>query len=180
MGVHTSQTDIILSYKTDIDKLYNLLRTRPDSFDDSGIMMKAFPGEVGYFDLNKVIYGNAAKKSDEFKNLYYLFISSFSFKGNGWDPIHFMQENGINYHWMVETTSNDADPSASYWTVRNNETNQQESAITYNADMMTFLNGKPLPPDDPRLNVKLSDFVKEGIRIFRLFRNSPSSTPRTP
>ena len=25
MGIHTSQTDIILSYKTDIDKLYNLL-----------------------------------------------------------------------------------------------------------------------------------------------------------
>lgn len=176
MGVHTSQTDIILGYKADIDKLYSLLRGLPDSFDYSGTMMKAFPGEVGYFNLNAIIYGNAAKKSDEFKDLYFLSIPSSNFKGDGWDPIVFMQRNGINYCWMVETTSNEADPSASYWTVRNNETNQQESAITYYADMMTFLNGKPLPPDDPRLNVKLSDFVKEGIKIFEMCTLSSEKT----
>lgn len=169
MGVHTSQTDIILGNKADIDKLYSLLRGLPDSFDYSGTMMKAFPGEVGYFNLNDIIYGNAAKKSDEFKDLYFLSIPSSNFKGDGWDPIVFMQRNGINYCWIVETIGSEADPSASYWTVCNSETHQQESAFTYDADMLTFLNGhKPLPPDDPRLNVKLSDFVKEGIRIFEM------------
>ena len=181
MGAHTSQTDIILGHKADIDKLYGLLKDMPASFDYSGTMMKAFPGEVGYFNLNDVIYGNAAKKSDEFKDLYFLSIPSLNFKGDGWNPILFMQENGINYCWIVETISGEVDPSASYWTVCNNESHQQESAFTYDTDMLTFLNGhKPLPPDDPRINVKLSDLVKEGIRIFEVIRNSPSGTPRTP
>ena len=169
MGTHNSQADVILGAKADIDKLYNLLRNMPDSFDYSGITMKAFPGEVGYFSLNDIIYGNAAKKSEELKDLYFLSISSFSFKANGWNPIQFMQANEINYRWLVEAAGNDEDPSETFWTVRNNEINQQETATTYDEEMMTFLNGrKPLPPDDPRQHVQLSDFVKEGIRIFEV------------
>ena len=174
MGVHTSQTDIILGPKADIDKLYSLLKGMPDSFDYSGTMMKAFPGDVGYFNLNAIMYGNAAKKSDEFKDLYFLSIPSSNFKGCGWDPILFLQEKCVNYRWLIETVDNDGDPSARFWVVCNSETNQQETVTTYDEEMMTFLNGhKPLPPDDPRLNVKLSDFVKHGIHIFEVIRNSP-------
>ena len=72
MANHHSQVDVILGTKTDIDKLYNLLKDMPDSFDYSGTMMKAFPGEVGYFDANRITYGTAAKKSVEFKDLYFL------------------------------------------------------------------------------------------------------------
>lgn len=178
MGTHNSQADVILGAKADIDKLYNLLRNMPDSFDYSGITMKAFPGEVGYFSLNDIIYGNAAKKSEELKDLYFLSISSFSFKANGWNPIQFMQANEINYRWLVEAAGNDEDPSETFWTVRNNEINQQETATTYDEEMMTFLNGrKPLPPDDPRLHVQLSDFVKEGIRIFEVCRKCNQFIP---
>ena len=171
MANHHSQVDVILGTKTDIDKLYNLLKDMPDRFDYSGTMMKAFPGEVGYFDANRITYGTAAKKSAEFKDLYFLSIPSFSFKGHGWDPLHFLHANKINYQWLVEAACNDEDPSETFWAVRNNETNQQETATSYDEEMMTFFNGnKPLPPDDPRLHVQLSDFVKEGIRIFEMCR----------
>jgi hypothetical protein len=171
MANHHSQVDVILGTKTDIDKLYNLLKDMPDSFDYSGTMMKAFPGEVGYFDANRITYGTAAKKSVEFKDLYFLSIPSFSFKGLGWKPLHFLQANRINYHWLVEAACSEEDPSETFWTVRNNETNQQETATTYDEEMMTFLNGrKPLPADDPRLHIQLSDFVKEGIEIFEMCR----------
>ena len=172
MGTHNSQIDVILGPKADIDKLYNLLKDLPDSFDYSDTMMKAFPGEIGYFDANRITYGNATKKSIEFKDLYFLSIPSFSFKGHGWDPLHFLHANKINYQWLVEAACNDEDPSETFWAVRNNETNQHEKATTYDEEMMTFLNGrKPLPADDPRLHVQLSDFVKEGIQIFEMCRS---------
>ena len=72
MGTHNSQIDVILGPKADIDKLYNLLKDLPDSFDYSDTMMKTFPGEIGYFDANRITYGNATKKSIEFKDLYFL------------------------------------------------------------------------------------------------------------
>lgn len=171
MAAHHSQVDVILGTKTDIDKLYNLLKDMPDNFDYSGTMMKAFPGEVGYFDANRITYGNSAKKSVEFKDLYFLSIPSFSFKGLGWNPYFFMETNQINYRRLIHARFCDEDPSETFWTVRNNENNQQETATTYDKEMMTFLNGrKPLPPDDPRLHVQLSDFVKEGIKIFEMCR----------
>ncbi len=171
MGTHNSQIDVILGSKADIDKLYNLLKDLPDSFDYSDTVMKTFPGEVGYFSLDDIIYGNAAKKNEAFKNLHFLSVSCFNFKANGWDPLQFMQTNEINYHWLVEAACNDEDPSETFWTIRNNETNQQERATTYDEEMMTFFNGnKPLPPDDPRLHVQLSGFVKDGIRIFEMCR----------
>lgn len=167
MGTHHSQAEFILGAKADIDKLYHLLRELPDNFEYSGTMMKAFPGEEGYFDANRIIYGNAVKKSVEFKDLYFLTIPSFSFKALGWKLLPFLQANKINYRWLVEAACNDEDPSETFWTIRNNGTNQQETASTYDEEMMTFFNGnKPLPPDDPRLHVQLSDFVKEGIRIY--------------
>ena len=172
MANHHSQVDVILGTKTDIDKLYNLLKDMPDSFDYSDTVMKSFPGEEGYFDANRITYGNAAKKSAEFKDLYFLSIPSFSFKGLGWNPCFFMETNQINYRWLIHAGFCDEDPSETFWTVRNNEINQQETALTYDEEMMTFLNGKkPLPPDDPRLHVQLSDFVKEGIRLFEMFYN---------
>ena len=176
MANHHSQVDVILGTKTDIDKLYNLLKDMPDNFDYSGTKMKAFPGEVGYFDANRITYGNAAKKSIEFKDLYFLSIPSFSFKGLGWNPLQFLQVNKINYRWLVEAACSDEDPSETFWTVRNNETDQQETASTYDEETMTFLNGrKPLPPDDPRLHVQLSDFVKEGIEILEMCYNGSES-----
>lgn len=172
MAAHHSQVDVILGTKTDIDKLYNLLKDMPDNFDYSGTMMKAFPGEVGYFDANRITYGTAAKKSVEFKDLYFLSIPSFSFKGLGWKPCFFMEANQINYRWLIHAAFCDEDPSEIVWTVCNNETNLQETVATYDEEMMTFLNGrKPLLPDDPRLHVQLSDFVKEGIEIFEMCRD---------
>lgn len=183
MGAYHSQVDVIIAHKADIDKLYNLLRDLPEctehfmpgekSFlDNPEYAMASSYDDDGCFIPRNVIYGNAEKKCKDLKGLYFLSIASISYKATGFKPLKFMLANKINYSRLIEAAFCDEDPSETFWTVRNNDTNQQETATTYDEEMMTFLNGrKSHPPDDPRLNVQLSDFVKEGIRIFEMFYN---------
>lgn len=181
MGAYHSQVDVIIAQKADIDKLYNLLKDLPDNTDFPGPPQKSFlddpeyakvanMDEYGVFNISTdVIYGNAEKKCKDLKGLYFLSIASISYKATGFKPLKFMHANKINYCRLIEAAFCDEDPSETFWTVRNNETNLQETATTYDEETMTFLNGrKPLPPDDPRLHVQLSDFVKEGIQIFEM------------
>lgn len=183
MGAYHSQVDVIIAQKADIDKLYNLLKDLPDNTDFPGLPQKSFlddpeyakvanMDEYGVFNISTdVIYGNAEKRCKDLKGLYFLSIGSVSYKATGLKPLKFMRINGINYSRLIEAAFCDVDTSETHWYIRNNETNQQETATTYDEEMMTFLNGrKPLPADDPRLHVQLSDFVKEGIRIFEVCR----------
>lgn len=181
MATHHSQVDVIIAHKADIDKLYNLLRDLPEGsehsmpdeknfLDNPEYAMVSSYDDDGCFSIaGNVIYGNAEKKRKDLKGLYFLSIASISYKATGFKPLKFMRANKINYCRLIEAAFCDEDPSETFWTVRNNETNQQETATTYDEEMMTFLNGrKPLPADDPRLHIQLSDFVKEGIRIFEM------------
>ena len=183
MGACHSQVDVIIARKAEIDKLYNLLRDLPEGteysmpgeksfLDNPEYAMVSSYDDDGCFSMPRnVIYGDAEKKCKDLKGLYFLSIASISYKATGFKPLKFMCANKINYCRLIEAAFCDEDPSETFWTVRNNETNQQETATTYDEEMMTFLNGrKPLPPDDPRLHVQLSDFVKEGIDIFDMCR----------
>lgn len=182
MATHHSQVDVILGSKADIDKLYNLLRDLPEGteysmpgeksfLDNPEYAMVSSHDDDGCFSIPRnVIYGNAEKKCKDLKGLYFLSIASISYKATGFKPLKFMLANKINYCRLIEAAFCDEDPSETYWTIRNNEANQEETATTYDEEMMTFLNGrKSLPADDPRLHVQLSDFVKEGIEIFEMF-----------
>ena len=183
MGAFHSQVDVIIAHKADIDKLYNLLRDLPDNTDFPGPPQKSFlddpeyakvayMDEYGVFNISTdVIYGNAEKRCKDLKGLYFLSIGSVSYKATGLKPLKFMRVNGINYSRLIEAAFCDVDTSETHWYIRNNETNQQESVSTYDIEDLISGNGnRPLSPDDPRLHIQLSNFVKEGIRIFEMCR----------
>ena len=53
MSNHSSETDVILGPKADMERMYSLLKAIPDSFDYAGTMMKAFSGDPNYAAASK-------------------------------------------------------------------------------------------------------------------------------
>jgi hypothetical protein len=192
MSNHSTETDVILGPKADMEKMYSLLKAIPDSFDYAGTMMKAFSGDPnyaavakytlaengtkvyandGYFDIEQdVRLCNAELCDSNLVGLFLLSVSSLNFGGNGWDPILFMNANKIDYLKLVELGQSEYDPSAQYWFVRDNVANKEESTTLYDLEMMTYLGGKPPAPDDPRVTKKPGDFIQAGIDLFKLLR----------